>query len=93
MTHDQILLLVTWMGLITYVAVDTRIQVRRLAVAQPKLPLPIDIDNPPTKLVFVQGDGEPEHCACHGRPIKDGAEIWYWPQPAQLVCAKEGDVS
>lgn len=54
-------------------------------------PLPVDPDLPPTQLVYLQGDGEPELCACHGRPIEDGALIWHWPQPAKLVCVKEGD--
>jgi hypothetical protein len=54
-------------------------------------PLPVDPDLPPTQLVYLQGDGEPERCFCHGKPIEDGTLIWHWPQPAKLVCVKEGD--
>lgn len=53
-------------------------------------PLPVDPDFPPTKMVYLQGEGEPERCACHGRAIEDGTEIWHWPQPAKLVCVKKG---
>jgi hypothetical protein len=53
-------------------------------------PLPVDPDFPPTKMIYLQGDGEPERCACHGQAIEDGTEIWHWPQPAKLVCAKRG---
>jgi hypothetical protein len=53
-------------------------------------PLPVDPDFPPTKMVYLQGEGEPERCTCHNRPIEDGTEIWHWPQPAKLVCVKKG---
>ena len=53
--------------------------------------LPIDRELPPTEMVYIQGEGEPEHCACHNRPIEDGAVVLHWPQPAKLVCLKEGD--
>lgn len=49
-------------------------------------PLPVHEDYPPTELVYLQGEGEPERCTCHNRPIKDGTVILHWPQPAQLVC-------
>jgi hypothetical protein len=54
-------------------------------------PLPIDPDFPPTKMIYLQGEGEPERCDCHGRVIEDGAEILHWPQPAKLVCVQKGD--
>lgn len=69
---------------ITYSIADRRL---------PKDPLPIDPDLPPTQMVYIQGEGEPELCACHDEPIKDGAPIWHWPQPAKLVCAKEYDAA
>lgn len=53
-------------------------------------PLPIDPDLPPTQLIYIQGD-KPEMCACHGKPIEDGALIWHWPQPAKLVCVKKDE--
>jgi hypothetical protein len=57
---------------------------------QPREPLPIDPTFPPTRLVYMHGEDVPvEHCACHDRPIEDGAEIWYWHQPAKLLCAEE----
>lgn len=55
-------------------------------------PLPVDPDMPPTKMVYLQGDGEPERCVCHGRLIEDGTEIWHWPQPAKLVCVTKDRV-
>jgi hypothetical protein len=54
-----------------------------------KQPLPVDPHFPPTKLVYLQGDGAPERCACHGKPIEDGAEILHWPQPAKLICVEK----
>lgn len=56
-----------------------------------KRPLAVDPDNPPMRLVYIQGSGEEDRCACHGEVIEDGAEILYWPQPAKLVCVEEGD--
>lgn len=53
-------------------------------------PLPVDPQYPPTEMVYIQGEGEPEHCACHGEPIQDGAIILHWPQPAKLVCKDQG---
>lgn len=54
-----------------------------------KKPLPLDRDFPPTKMIYLQGEDEPELCHCHNRPIADGAEILHWPQPAKLVCVKK----
>ncbi len=53
-------------------------------------PLPVDPQFPPAEIVYIQGDGEPEHCACHGKPIEDGAVVLHWPQPAKLVCTEKG---
>lgn len=53
-------------------------------------PLPVDPDLPPTKMVYLQGEGAPERCACHDQVIEDGTEIWHWPQPAKLICVKKG---
>jgi hypothetical protein len=54
-----------------------------------KEPLLIDPDFPPTKMVYLQGEGEPERCACHGQVIEDGTEILHWPQPAKLICVEK----
>ncbi|MFE0490165.1 hypothetical protein [Streptomyces griseoaurantiacus] len=53
-------------------------------------PLPVDPDNPPEKVLGVHVEGEPPvRCDCHGKPIKDNAEIWLWPQPTKIICASE----
>ncbi|PPS89524.1 hypothetical protein [Streptomyces sp. MH60] len=56
---------------------------------QAKEPLPIDPTFPPSRMVYLRGEDERENCVCHDRPIEDGTEIWYWHQPAKLVCAEE----
>lgn len=53
-------------------------------------PMDVDPDYPPNKMIYLQGEGELGRCACHDRVIEDGTEIWYWPQPAKLVCIRKG---
>ncbi|MEU9405656.1 hypothetical protein AB0E08_08115 [Streptomyces sp. NPDC048281] len=51
--------------------------------------LPVDPDNPPQKMLFLDSDGpDSVLCHCHGTPVKDGAEIWHWPLPALVICSK-----
>jgi hypothetical protein len=52
-------------------------------------PLPIDPDFPPYEVLYIQGDGKPERCACHGRVIKDGSVVLQWPQPPKFACVRE----
>lgn len=53
-------------------------------------PLPVDPDNPPMRMLYIQGEGgEPAHCFCHGWKIENNTEVLYWPQPAKFVCAEE----
>jgi hypothetical protein len=56
----------------------------------PAKALPVDPDFPPTKVVYIEGDGAPERCACHGTVIEDGTTVWHWPRPAVLVCVRKG---
>ena len=57
---------------------------------RPRAPFAVDPEFPPTEMVYIQGEGETDLCACHGKPVQDGATVLYWPQPAQFVCAEKG---
>jgi hypothetical protein len=58
-----------------------------------KKPLPIDRTFPPTRMVYLQGEEETPLCVCHGKPVKDKTEIFYWPQPAKFVCTDQSEAS
>lgn len=56
----------------------------------PARALPIDPEFPPQEVLYIQGDGPQERCACHGRVIKDGAVVLQWPQPPKFACIPKG---
>jgi hypothetical protein len=62
---------------------------RRHSTARARQPRPVDLSSPPYAAVFEQGEGEPERCDCHGRPLVDGEEVIIWPQRPQILCSDE----
>jgi hypothetical protein len=57
--------------------------------------LPIDPDNPPFPRVYHRREGRPPRtCHCHGRELRDGEAVLFWPNPDVegafwLVCPPE----
>lgn len=51
-------------------------------------PIPVDHDNPPKPLVYSRKPGSTAptpRCTCHGRLLKEGQEILWWPVPDSTV--------
>jgi hypothetical protein len=85
----QTLVLCAWMGVITYLVVDLRMQVRKQAAQPAQPPRPVDPDNPPEYVTVVQVEGDPQsRCTCHGELFVNDDTGLLWPLPTQLLCRK-----